>query len=155
MSESRTEPYNIQYSKSIEELAQNISGAPMNNSSERLMRLVYEQKTIERQDENNKNQIELQHKLNKQNIDYQHSLNLQIITKQIRATKTTAYLTAASTLVAALAGTYLAYALTQTQKPIQIKLDSEQFVQLRKATNVSEVDLKRTIYKSPSLPPSK
>jgi hypothetical protein len=98
--------------------------------------------------------INEQHNLNKENILLQESLNTKTVDKQIRLMKITAFLTAASTLVAALAGAYLAYALTQTQKPLQIKLDSEQFAQLQKAQQISVIDLNKILGKSPLKPPT-
>jgi len=79
--------------------------------------------------------IELQHKLNKENIELQYSLNEKIVKKQLTLMRQSTIITAASTLIAALAGAYLAYTLTQIQKPLQIKLDSAQLVQLQKVSS--------------------
>lgn len=137
------------------ELAEIMGGREEIASKSNIARLVYEQRQMEQQDKYSKEQIELQHQRNRENIDYQHALNLQVVTKQLRTMKTTAYLAAASTLLAALAGAYLAYTLTQTQKPLQIKLDSEQLAQLQKANHASETGSAKKPDKSPSLSPSK
>jgi len=100
--------------------------------------------------------INEQHDLNKENIKLQHSLNTQIVDKQLKLMKITTFVTAASTLIAALAGAYLAYALMQTQKPIQIKLDSEQLSQIQTTLSsvVSHSEKKADNVQS-SIPPKK
>lgn len=103
-----------------EELAGRMENYGLSESKARIARIVYETRQINRQ-----------HHLNKENIELQHSLNAPIVEKQLKLMKITTFVTAASTVIAALAGAYLAYALTQTQKPLQIRLDSSQLSQIQ------------------------
>ena len=119
----------------------------------RLARLVYEEKMMEEQDRLNKEQIDLQHRLNKENIELQHDLNKQVVDKQIKVTIICTIVTATATLLAALAGAYLAYALTQVQKPIQIKETEKQTIQLQTAPSSAATGAGTTTDKVPSLTP--
>jgi len=138
---------NMPYSNLAEDMAN--KAATLSSTA----RVAYDQRRINEKLEYEKEQMELQHKLNKENIELQHSLNAKIIKKQLNLLRKSTIITATSTLVAALAGAYLAYALTQTQKPIQIKLDSEQFAQLRTATTASVPVTKTKVETSPYQPP--
>jgi hypothetical protein len=108
-------------------------------------RHIYEERQRNEQRKYDNEQIELKHKRDKENIEYQHSLNKQILERQFALMKQqlktmwrTSLITAAATFIAATAAVFLAYALTQIQKPLQIKIDSEQFHQLRTESSRAE-----------------
>jgi len=140
MSGARTEQYDFQHQKSIEELAQSISIVPINDPTEKLMRLVYEQKTIEKQDEYNKQQIELQHKR-----------NTELVEKQGRWIKFSAILTAISTLTAAIAGSLVTYMLTRPLPPKTLKTDTSQTTQSSTESSTSASSYEKTTGKVQSL----
>lgn len=95
---------------SIEELSASIVSGFGAGSSHELKKLVYEQKMMEQQHEHNKLQIELQ-----------HQKNLELVDKQVRWIKFSAFLTAASTIIAAFFGWYLGQKSQERKdKPIKI-----------------------------------
>ena len=120
-------------------------------------RHIYESRQRDEQRKYDLEQIDLKHKLDKENIEYQHSLNKQILDKQtevmknqVAATWRTSLITSAATLIAAVAGVYLAYTLTQIQKPLQIRLDSEQLLQLRSVNQLPAVPQIQKLDKAPT-----
>jgi len=142
MSNPHTAQYDQFYQKSIEELAQAISRTTINDPNDKLMRLVYEQKTIERQDEYNKQQIELQHKR-----------NTELVEKQGRWIKFSAVLTAISTLTAAIAGSLVTYMLTRPLQQQTTKTETQQQIELRTKNTTSGTLPEQKPYKVPLSPP--
>lgn len=88
---------------------------------------------------NTPNAVLIDNEIERRKRELQHSLNTQIVDKQLKLMKITTFVTAASTIIAALAGTYLAYALMQIQKPIQIKGDLKQLSQKQTAQKIEEL----------------
>lgn len=134
---------------SMPDLAEIMAGHEELQSKANIARLVYEEKQTEQRFEAEKNHMKVQHVLDKDNIELQHKLNEEIVKKQLKLMKVSTIITSLSTVTAALAGAYLAYALTQIQRPPQIKTSSPKISQSHnvqkksashhKETNVSTV----------------
>lgn len=115
MTQTIAEKYDEHYQKDLKDLSLNLSGAPLNSPNALLMRIVYEQKTMEIQDKYNKQQIELQHKR-----------NTELVKEQVKWVKYSAILTAISTLTAAIAGACLTYMLTRPSPQQTTKTETQQ-----------------------------
>ncbi len=140
---------------SMPELAELMANREEAGSRTNLAKLVYEEKQRDEKRKFDKDQMHLQHKLNKENIELQHSLNTQIVNKQLRLMKLTTIITSVSTLIAALAAVFLAYALTQIQRPIQIKSDPSTTLQSHIESSTSALHYEKTPDKVPLQPPIK
>ncbi|MDD2310268.1 MAG: hypothetical protein PHH91_11870 [Desulfuromonadaceae bacterium] len=142
---TNAEEYNLHHQKSLEDLSLNLSYSPLNSPDALLMRIVYEQKTMEKQDEYNKQQIELQHKR-----------NTELVIEQVKWVKYSAIITALATIAAALLGWYLGREGQQLKEQLRLKTELLQQIELRTQNTNSEIRPVQIPDKvPPSSPPSK
>lgn len=127
---------------STDELAEIMGGREEIASKSNIARLVYEQRQMEQQDKYNKEQIELQHSLNKQVAD-----------KQSKITIICTIVQASATLLAAIAGAYLAYTLSKLKDQPEIKLPVKQTVQSQTVISTSASRAGQKTDKVPLSPP--
>ena len=144
---TNTEKYNEHHRKSLEDLSLNLSGAPLNSPDALLMRIVYEQKTMEKQAEFNKTQIELQHNFNK-----------ELLKKQLEANRKFLYITVTATILAAILGAavggYAQYAIPKYfQKPTEQKPQEITRHHTENTTSASRPE--KSTDKAPFVPPLK
>lgn len=125
---ANAEKYDEHYNKSLKDLSLNLSGSPLNSPDSLLMRIVYEQKTMEKQDEFNKQQIELQHKR-----------NTELVKEQVKWVKYSAVITALATIVAALLGWYLGRESQQLKEQLRLKTELLQQIEFRTKSTTSEI----------------
>jgi len=142
MTNPRTKQYDQYKDVPIEELAQSICGGYAAGSEHELKKLIYEQKTIERQFEHQKEQIELQHKR-----------NTELVKEQVKWIKYSALITALATIAAALLGWYLGRESQQLKEQLRLKTELLQQIELRTKNTTSGTHPEQKPDKVPLSPP--